>query len=239
MDGIIESIGILTNSPFSTDADDADIGASGVINVGDIVTYTVDAEGIYTFTLLSDAKEYSSGAQITQNATAALNGSDGLFSNLNGAAGRVTTADARTVFALYDPASRSTRMYSGIARAPDVTVGETPIRVSALSADGGDIASIVFIQVAADTISPYTNACGDDLTWALDEGVLTISGTGHMYSYDFEDVPWYQKRDTIYSVVVEEGVIYIGDNVFRDCSNLTSVSLPNTVEVIGMYAFQD
>ena len=239
MDGMIEYISVFTNSPFSTDADDADIGASGVINVGDIVTYTVDADGIYTFTLFSDAKEYSSGAPITRNGTANLNGSTGLRYGLNNASTYAALANEKTIFALCDPASRSTRVYYGIAQAPDVTVGETPIRVSVVPSDGGDYAEFVFIQVADDTISPYTNACGDDLTWALDEGVLTISGTGHMYSYDFEDVPWYQKRATICSVVVEEGVIYISDSAFRDCPNLTSVSLPNTVEVIGMYAFQD
>lgn len=31
-----------------------------------------------------------------------------------------------------------------------------------------------------------SGACGDNLTWTLDyEGLLTISGTGEMYSYNF------------------------------------------------------
>ncbi|MCD7786133.1 MAG: hypothetical protein LUG87_00420, partial [Oscillospiraceae bacterium] len=46
--------------------------------------------------------------------------------------------------------------------------------------------------LAANTTS---GTCGDNATWTLEDGILTISGTGDMadYSSNF-DIPWYSQR---------------------------------------------
>lgn len=81
--------------------------------------------------------------------------------------------------------------------------------------------------------------CGNNLTWSLDGDTLTISGQGAMYDYNKYDnfVPWYGRRFS--SVVVEEGVTYIGYNAFSGVSDLQRVSLPSTLTTIGNYAFYD
>ena len=59
---------------------------------------------------------------------------------------------------------------------------------------------------------------GDNLTWILDdEGVLTISGTGAMASWNWKGSPWYANKDKIESVVIEDGVTSIGANAFDGC----------------------
>ena len=73
--------------------------------------------------------------------------------------------------------------------------------------------------------------CGDsgnNVTWTLDrDGLLTVSGTGAMYDYaSKEDVPWYAYREQVKKVEVQNGVTTVGQNAFRDCTALESVTLP-------------
>ncbi|MBO2527222.1 MAG: hypothetical protein CW335_03460, partial [Clostridiales bacterium] len=82
------------------------------------------------------------------------------------------------------------------------------------------------------------NFCGEAVTWEFDpaNGVLTISGEGYMYDY-MDVAPWDLRADDIRTVNVGEGVASIGSWVFQNCSNLTSVSLPTTLELIDNGAF--
>jgi hypothetical protein len=76
--------------------------------------------------------------------------------------------------------------------------------------------------------------CGDNVTWTLtDEGKLTISGTGDMYT----STPWYNYRTSIKTVIIEDGVTSIGNSAFVNCTNLTSVNIPNGVTSIEIDAF--
>lgn len=81
-----------------------------------------------------------------------------------------------------------------------------------------------------------SGTCGDDLTWSVENGVLTISGTGDMWDYDYDRGPW--KQENITSVVLEEGVTGVGARAFSYISTLTSVTLPSTLQRIGEEAFQ-
>ena len=82
--------------------------------------------------------------------------------------------------------------------------------------------------------------CGRYLTWTLDGGgVLTISGSGTMWDWisSYADVPWYNSKASITSVVIEAGVENIGKNAFYEESNMTRVTIPGSVSSIGEYAF--
>ena len=88
------------------------------------------------------------------------------------------------------------------------------------------------------------NQCGDNLTFTLKNGTLTISGTGpmwDMHSYNDADVcpPWDEKRDKIKKIVIESGVTSVGQWAFMECQNLASASLPTTLKRIGEMAFWD
>lgn len=62
--------------------------------------------------------------------------------------------------------------------------------------------------------------CGDDLTYTItgDDAngyTLTISGTGDMYDYTWdENAPWYDERKNVVKVVIEDGVTSIGNYSF-------------------------
>ena len=68
--------------------------------------------------------------------------------------------------------------------------------------------------------------------------VLTIKNNSAMADYErYEDTPWWQYRETIKTLVVNEGVTTIGKNAFGRLRALTSVSLPNSLTSIGKLAF--
>ena len=83
--------------------------------------------------------------------------------------------------------------------------------------------------------------CGEDLTWSIRKstGELVISGTGAMYDYDDElsrtgqVAPWHDYKEYIKTVVIEEGVSYIGDYAFDECSKITEFVVPWSVKALG------
>lgn len=82
--------------------------------------------------------------------------------------------------------------------------------------------------------------CGENVTWTLENGVLTVSGTGAMEDYGrSSDIPWYSQRGEVKSVVISDDVTSIGKRAFDDCTELTSVTIPNSVTSIGEFAFAD
>lgn len=82
-------------------------------------------------------------------------------------------------------------------------------------------------------------SCGDKLTWTLDSiGILTISGNGEMTNWEDNDKrPWQSYNLLINRIIIENGVSNIGSFAFRECANLTSITIPSSVESIRRYAF--
>ena len=59
------------------------------------------------------------------------------------------------------------------------------------------------------SVSGYSGSFGKSLGWSFEDstGVLTVSGTGAMPSYDNQyNTPWKDYRDSITEVVIESGV---------------------------------
>ena len=103
------------------------------------------------------------------------------------------------------------------------------------------MSDVSYVPTAEDEAEPDPDASvdmGEDqrdyLVWTLDNGVMTISGTGDMGDYaDSTETPWYKYSDRITSVVIGEGITRIGDNAFAQCANLTSIQLAESVTSIG------
>ena len=78
---------------------------------------------------------------------------------------------------------------------------------------------------------------GNNVTWLLSGGTLTISGTGAMVDYEPTMAPWAQYAERITAVVIEQGVTSVGAYAFFNCPNLSSVTLPAGLTSIGDNAF--
>ncbi len=75
-------------------------------------------------------------------------------------------------------------------------------------------------------------------SWVLENGTLTIFGSGPMTDYAAAaDTPWYARRAEITKIVVENGITAIGSNSFTGCENVTQVTLPESLTAIGKNAF--
>ena len=74
---------------------------------------------------------------------------------------------------------------------------------------------------------------GEGLTWVVDgDGVLTISGNGHIPDYRYVDdleIPWCAYREKIVKIVVGEGIETLGSWIFRGIHYVTDISLPSSL----------
>ena len=81
--------------------------------------------------------------------------------------------------------------------------------------------------------------CGDHVTWELLGEILYIDGEGKMDNYQPNNSIWEPLAWLVRSVVIGKGVTSIGDYAFCGFPNLTSISIPKTVEEIGEGSFED
>ena len=87
-------------------------------------------------------------------------------------------------------------------------------------------------------------SCGEKSTWVLYETSagsntydLQIIGSGAMSDWGAHSSPWNDYKDGIISVIVGKGITTVGAHAFYECSKLTSVTLPNELDSIGIRAF--
>ena len=90
-------------------------------------------------------------------------------------------------------------------------------------------ASVYLLCVGASAVSGSNEGC----SWSLDGSVLTVKGNGTV-SFG-TDTSW---RGRVEKLVIEEGPMAIGEDAFRDFTNLKEVVLPSSVKTIGMSAFR-
>ena len=97
-------------------------------------------------------------------------------------------------------------------------------------------------EVTEESVGATSGTTGD-CTWALDDNdTLTISGYGAMGDYSSQKLngtwittaPW---GANIKTVIIEDGVTYIGSYAFYGCTGLTSVTIPDSVTSIGSNSF--
>ena len=89
--------------------------------------------------------------------------------------------------------------------------------------------------LAAET----SGTCGVNVNWRFDEqsGTLTISGNGVIDDQRYDALAWEKVRDKITAVVVEQGILGIGNNAFWGLPHLTEVSLPEGLQSVNDCAF--
>ena len=84
-----------------------------------------------------------------------------------------------------------------------------------------------------------------NMTWQLmKDGTLEFFGEGYMEDFSYNRVPWKDYADQIKEVVIygpqddlESCILSIGRYAFSGCKNLKKISIPVSVEIIGLAAF--
>ena len=99
------------------------------------------------------------------------------------------------------------------------------------------IAFLSSVLMCANAFAAATGRCGDSIKWTLDDsGNLTLSGSGEMWNYGYDDSPF--KDYGIKTVTIGDGITSIGNCVFYGCRGLTELTLPNSVTSIGNSSFR-
>ena len=96
----------------------------------------------------------------------------------------------------------------------------------------------MFVMCIALNVNAQNGTSGN-LTWAINNKTLTISGTGAMENFKAPShrAPWYDYRTTFDNVVIGDGVTSIGDNAFYYCDNMKTITIPATVSKVGIQSF--
>ena len=101
---------------------------------------------------------------------------------------------------------------------------------------------LLVVTASASEIVASGN-CGSNGTYTLtSDGTLTISGNGfvscNVYSSSYiKNLPWYNYRKDITTVVIEEGVTGLGEYTFYECTSLENVYIPKSLKSVGGYSF--
>lgn len=99
-------------------------------------------------------------------------------------------------------------------------------------------ACLLILSIPVSALASQSGTSGGNITWTLEGGVLTLSGSGAMTNYEESNMaPWYENRDEILSVVIEDGITTIGKLAFYECAEIQSITLPDSITSIGEMAF--
>ena len=129
--------------------------------------------------------------------------------------------------------------------------------VPATNTEEGHYDSVVYCSVCGLELNRKTihasildGMCGEHLIWGYDHNnhILTISGTGKMESYYHGNSggqsygrlpPWELYRGEIKQVIINEGVLDVGDMAFSSCTELTSITISDSITRIGYSSFSN
>lgn len=81
--------------------------------------------------------------------------------------------------------------------------------------------------------------CGKNITYTLTQsGVLELIGTGNTYAYNSAKVaPWSEYTTYIKEIRIGAGITNVGAQLFRGCSRVERMVLPESITEIGNNAF--
>ncbi len=81
--------------------------------------------------------------------------------------------------------------------------------------------------------------CGDNVTWVLNGGVLTISGTGPMQNWTKTEPSPFFENEEIHTVNIQSGVTSVGAYAFYKCNGLTTVNMADSVQAVNDCSFRN
>ena len=81
----------------------------------------------------------------------------------------------------------------------------------------------------------------EEVSWSFDEATNTlhITGDGPMEDYERKGAPWYDLREKIFDIEIEDGITHIGTYAFYRCDHVVDISIPASVKSIGSWAFNE
>ncbi len=93
-------------------------------------------------------------------------------------------------------------------------------------------------SIIDDSNAAIDFSCGDDVKFTYNNGKLTLIGSGATYNYNSrKPAPWYEYRENINEIIIDDGITYLGSQLFANCTNVTEVILPEGITGISANTF--
>ena len=109
----------------------------------------------------------------------------------------------------------------------EVAMGNDVFNTELVLAEGGALVKLI-----------ASGDCNANINWRLGyDGILYVTGNGHIPDYAFDKTPWGEYVDSITAIVVEDGIDVVGKNCFIGCVKAESVTLAPSVRLIDNGAF--
>lgn len=109
---------------------------------------------------------------------------------------------------------------------------------------------LLFSTIPAAWAAETSGQCGENVYWRLENGTLTISGTGAMWDYKFKweykgdekhnyvtNAPWGKYNEDVENIIIEQGVTAIGKNAFYNVNSARNLDIAGSVYTISDDAF--
>ncbi len=93
-------------------------------------------------------------------------------------------------------------------------------------------------QTGAHALASAKGTWGEKGKWTLEEGKLTLTGTGAVSTETDGRYAWDAYRGDIQTVVLNEGITALDAGAFTLCRKLTQVSFPKTIETVDADSLQ-
>ena len=98
------------------------------------------------------------------------------------------------------------------------------------------------LQFAEASKAEYSGTCGENITWEIEDGVLTLTGSGETKNYAEGTATWMLNKDeygSVRKIAVSDGITSLGRNIFSLLNNVDEIALPATLTAIGENALSN
>ena len=91
-------------------------------------------------------------------------------------------------------------------------------------------------DISSEETAVPSGLCGENLVWLIEDGTLTISGTGEMADCT-GGAPWIYYKEEIEKVVLKGGITTVGARAFENYDSIKEVDFGDALTQIGTKAF--
>ncbi len=134
------------------------------------------------------------------------------------------------------------------AECPNVSEVTLPKELADIGENAFDASVVIFgykgsaaeeyaVQSGNTFYSSSDNTVNDLITWSYDKGTLYINGMNSIPNYNlFTSTPWYEIKDHIKSVEIDERITSVGTYSFYGCDQLVAIASDNKNLSFGLYS---
>ena len=131
--------------------------------------------------------------------------------------------------------------FYGCAGLTSITIPDSVTRIGEYTFSGcvglKELTMPCSAEISRDSFSKCSNI--EKVTLTKGTGKMNDFNTNPLNSNYYAYTPWYISKDNMKEIILEDGIISIGNSAFYDCTGLTSITIPDSVTSIGDFAFDN